>query len=281
MKRFFMEQHYPIRVLRGDTLLGTLEIDDADQPWLLCSFTPAPAFDEVRALFEEDNRTIAPSPAFDRIQALGLRLVAVNGESDMFILHIDGERASFRYADFSPYLGIDRYGWKIREDLLPGPSQGRLPGSRDRWFVNVRSDTACLVYETRERRGKHRVGMVAVYEQKTAPRLIINPHRFQCAASDDTVKWEDAFAGRILLRITALAYEQLVFALVDLQHFRFSWLDGIDVAAQEVWDMGAYFQVVEERQQGGYDYLQRLPFDALPWFNLARIEEFVDLCRPK
>lgn len=289
MKRSFMETHYPIRVLRGDTLLGTLKIDDYDQPWLLCFFTPAPAFSEVRDLFEaalytkvseaSEASRAARKEARKHIDALNLRLVAVNGESSMFILHIDGERASFRYADFVPYRGIDRYGWKISEDLLPGPSQQRLPGTLDRWFVNVRTDTTCLVYETGETRRDHPVGLIAIYEHEAAPRLVLNPQRFQCAATDETVKWYDAFARGTILRVEAFADEQLIFALLDLPHHRFSWLDDVDVSAQEVWDMGKYLQVVEERPDGRYEYLQCFSFDALAWFSLDRIDDFAEIRR--
>jgi hypothetical protein len=250
MKWYFMEKHYPIRVLRGDTLLGTLEIDGADQPWHLAAFTPAPAFDEVRALFEEESRAMAAIPraskdeyeersaafheAMQRIRALSLRLVAPNGATDLFILHIDGGRASFRYANFVPYRGIDRYNWQITDDLLPGSEEGRLPGARDRWFIDVRSDTACLVYETGEMRREQPVGLLAIYEHKEAPRLVLNPLRFRCAANDDTVRWYGWSRHYQLVRVEGLADGGRIFVLLDLPNWRYSWLDGVDVAVYEV-----------------------------------------------
>jgi hypothetical protein len=97
-----------IELKQGELLLGTLETTDLDQPWVICKFTPTPAFEAVKPLFDAELELIEGSDdleidawemAYSRIDELGLQLVPVNGEPSIseFVLHIDGSEAWFRY----------------------------------------------------------------------------------------------------------------------------------------------------------------------------------------
>jgi hypothetical protein len=100
---------HPLLLMRGDRLHGTLELLYVDQPLSICRFTPAPAFEEVRGLFEDERRLVkeagnedAARNARERIRMLGLRLIAENGEERrLFAITIDGERATLRLGKFT------------------------------------------------------------------------------------------------------------------------------------------------------------------------------------
>lgn len=89
---------------RGGVLLGRLKHHDFDQPWFIGTFEPAPAFEAVRALFEEEARLVEADEIEDRWDAIwdeinspGLRLVWEDGTVDTEVLvHIDGTRADWR-----------------------------------------------------------------------------------------------------------------------------------------------------------------------------------------
>ncbi|GAA2743340.1 MULTISPECIES: hypothetical protein [Kitasatospora] len=92
------------RLLRGDELLGEIAVDQADFPWLNGRFHPTPAFAGVRPLFDR-TRELADAEqweefdlAYDLI-ADTLTLAAPAGPVAEFLLHIDGDRASFRWSD--------------------------------------------------------------------------------------------------------------------------------------------------------------------------------------
>ena len=95
---------------REGTLLGRLNLLNAQSLAARCTFEPAPAFEPYRALFEEDKAlaeqlTYDNSPAaFKRAgavqerQSLSLTLRREGGRSGYrdFLLGIDGEHAEFR-----------------------------------------------------------------------------------------------------------------------------------------------------------------------------------------
>jgi hypothetical protein len=100
---------HPLLLLRGNRLLGTLDLLHGDQPLWICRFTAAPAFDAVRGLFAEEQRLTeepgnedAVRSARARIRMLGLRLVAEKaGERRRFAISIAGERATLRLGTFT------------------------------------------------------------------------------------------------------------------------------------------------------------------------------------
>ena len=91
--------------MRGTEVLGTLEVLGPDQPWFNGRFTATPAFEEVRADFQEELRLLNAdrieewSAAWERILALGVRLDPQDGGPPIedFLLHVDGESAWFRF----------------------------------------------------------------------------------------------------------------------------------------------------------------------------------------
>ncbi|WP_299532722.1 hypothetical protein [uncultured Streptomyces sp.] len=96
---------------RGPEQAGDILIDDADFPWLRGRFTPGPAYDAVtrdlfaRELdlsqrFEEDERILAEwDEVCGAVNAL-LTLHRPDGAPVAdFLLHIEGDRAAFRWAD--------------------------------------------------------------------------------------------------------------------------------------------------------------------------------------
>lgn len=94
-----------LTLMRGEALLGTLQVRSADQPTWVCHFEATPAFEDVRLLFVEESRLLnvdgsdvdvaAYEKAYERIERLGLRLVPVDGrvQIDDFMLHVGGSDA--------------------------------------------------------------------------------------------------------------------------------------------------------------------------------------------
>lgn len=88
---------------RGETLLGILHVEEYDFPWVVCRFDAMPTFEDVRPLFAAElavdpDDMDAWGAAYDRIIGLGLELInATTGQTlGTFILHVEGEKASFR-----------------------------------------------------------------------------------------------------------------------------------------------------------------------------------------
>lgn len=95
------------RVMRQDTLLGTITVEEADFPRLGGSFLPEPAFTQVKPWFDE-VLAVMEAEAFDeRLDAAheriarALTLVPPSGPVAGFLLHIDGDTARFRRNDES------------------------------------------------------------------------------------------------------------------------------------------------------------------------------------
>ncbi|MCF3102038.1 hypothetical protein IPZ58_10620 [Streptomyces roseoverticillatus] len=90
------------RLLRGDTLVGTITVDDPDFPWLVGRFAAEPAFEEVRPWFDEVLAVLAADD-LDRFDAVygpieeALTLVSPKGPVSEFLLYIEGDEARFRY----------------------------------------------------------------------------------------------------------------------------------------------------------------------------------------
>ncbi|MET7486473.1 hypothetical protein [Streptomyces sp. NPDC005538] len=93
------------QVRGGEETVGEILIDDADFPWLSGKFTPGPAFDAVRDLFiqelalaQADDDWSLWEEAYDEIRRR-VTLTSPDGPVPEFLLHIEGERAWFRWSD--------------------------------------------------------------------------------------------------------------------------------------------------------------------------------------
>ncbi|MER5780680.1 hypothetical protein ABT104_02975 [Streptomyces mobaraensis] len=90
------------RLMSGGTLVGTITVDDGDMPWLHGRFVPEAAFDRFKPWFDEVN-TIVEAEEFERFDAAydpiesALTLVSPSGPVAGFLLHIDQDRAWFRW----------------------------------------------------------------------------------------------------------------------------------------------------------------------------------------
>ncbi|MFI5753808.1 hypothetical protein [Streptomyces sp. NPDC051569] len=90
---------------RGGTV-GDIVIEEADAPWHRGRFIPGPGFASVKPLFEReltllgriDEEPEAWEAAYDQV-ARAVSLVAPRGPVADFLLHIDGDRAWFRWSD--------------------------------------------------------------------------------------------------------------------------------------------------------------------------------------
>ncbi len=84
---------------RGETLLGILHLEEYDFPWVVCRFDAMSTFEDFRPLFAAE---LAVDPddmdAWGAAIGLGLELInATTGQTlGTFILHVEGEKASFR-----------------------------------------------------------------------------------------------------------------------------------------------------------------------------------------
>ncbi|MBP2478752.1 hypothetical protein JOF53_007624 [Crossiella equi] len=92
------------RLVRREELLGEVVVEERDFPWLRGRFLAQPGFAEVKPLFDEELALLEADVAegWDEAYSLveaAVRLVAPNGGRPEFLLHIEGERAWFRWRD--------------------------------------------------------------------------------------------------------------------------------------------------------------------------------------
>ncbi|MDH2428419.1 hypothetical protein [Sphaerisporangium sp. TRM90804] len=92
----------------GEEVVGAIHVNDGEFPWLSGRFIRRPAFARFEQLFADelvlvktagDDALQAWASVYDRINA-ALDLLTPDGERVAeFLLHIDGERAWFRWND--------------------------------------------------------------------------------------------------------------------------------------------------------------------------------------
>jgi len=87
----------------GDVPVGEILIDEGDFPWLSGRFTAAPAFDALRELFARELALTEDlgeewERAYDEIRKR-VSLTSPEGPVPEFLLHIEGDRAWFRWSD--------------------------------------------------------------------------------------------------------------------------------------------------------------------------------------
>ncbi|MFF1380702.1 hypothetical protein [Streptomyces sp. NPDC058308] len=95
------------QLMQAGTPLGTLTLQEIDQPWFRCHFTGAPAWEAVRPVLEEWTHSMEEAEtdhsrvgrALAAVDALQLSLVPAHGDEpiDDFLIHVRGTSASFRY----------------------------------------------------------------------------------------------------------------------------------------------------------------------------------------
>ncbi|MEV7386874.1 MULTISPECIES: hypothetical protein [unclassified Streptomyces] len=84
--------------------IGEIVIEEADFPCLSGSFTPGPGFADVQDLFArelvlaEDEDWEAWGEVHDEIRRQ-VSLISPDGPVPEFLLHIEGDRAGFRWSD--------------------------------------------------------------------------------------------------------------------------------------------------------------------------------------
>lgn len=94
------------RLMHGTEVVAEIDVEGADQPWLIGRFRPGPAYAVVAALFAEQRRLMRAIPADyeavqrvdDRIRAL-VDMVAPHGPVAEFWLQVHGDEAWFRFSD--------------------------------------------------------------------------------------------------------------------------------------------------------------------------------------
>ncbi|MET7325727.1 hypothetical protein [Streptomyces sp. NPDC005549] len=87
--------------------IGEILIDDADFPWLSGRFRAGPAYGAVRDLFARELALAEADDAEHRARweaacaeiERRVRLVSPDGPVAEFLLHIEGDRAWFRWSD--------------------------------------------------------------------------------------------------------------------------------------------------------------------------------------
>jgi hypothetical protein len=101
-------------VRSGEESVGEILIDDADFPWLSGRFTPGPAFASVQDLFARELLLAGQDGERHRQQWEAVQddirrrvaLVSPDGPVPEFLLHIDGDRAWFRWSE-KPFAAED------------------------------------------------------------------------------------------------------------------------------------------------------------------------------
>lgn len=92
------------RLVRDEEPIGEIVIDEADWPWLHGRFVPAPAFSQVKGLFDREQELLEAEdfPAWETAYgqiASTMTLVSPDGPVAEFLLHVEGDRAWFRWSD--------------------------------------------------------------------------------------------------------------------------------------------------------------------------------------
>ncbi|MFJ8630679.1 hypothetical protein [Streptomyces sp. NPDC093568] len=95
------------QVRGGDEPVGEILVDEADFPWLSGHFTPGPGYAAVRDLFarelallerDQDELWEEWEAAYDEIRRR-VTLSSPDGSVAEFLLHIEGDRAWFRWSE--------------------------------------------------------------------------------------------------------------------------------------------------------------------------------------
>ncbi|WP_425247880.1 hypothetical protein [Streptomyces sp. NEAU-NA10] len=91
----------------GEEPVGEIAVDEADFPWLAGHFTPGPAYGAVEPLFARelalleadlDTHVEEWEAVYAEIRRL-LSLTSPDGPVAEFLLHIEGNRAWFRWSE--------------------------------------------------------------------------------------------------------------------------------------------------------------------------------------
>ncbi|MEV2248958.1 hypothetical protein AB0I94_00130 [Streptomyces sp. NPDC050147] len=98
------DHHDAWRLLGGSTLVGTIVIDEPGMPWQCGRFLSEPAFSQFKPWFDEITALVAAEEfeRFDEVYDLiegALTLESPSGAVAEFLLHIDQDRAWFRWQD--------------------------------------------------------------------------------------------------------------------------------------------------------------------------------------
>ncbi|MFB7914797.1 hypothetical protein [Streptomyces sp. NPDC056061] len=108
----FMGETWLVR--REQELVGEISVDETDFPWLSGRFAPGPAFAVVQPLFARDLELMEFNDdehwdewekVYDEIRQ-AVSLTSPSGPVPEFLLHIDGDRAWFRWSD-TPFESND------------------------------------------------------------------------------------------------------------------------------------------------------------------------------
>jgi hypothetical protein len=95
------------RLMQGKELLAELVVTGGDFPWLNARMRPAPGFEAIRPLFEQELRALERidddpgswEAAYDRIRVAVSLLYPDGRPVPEFLLHVDGDDAWWRWSD--------------------------------------------------------------------------------------------------------------------------------------------------------------------------------------
>jgi hypothetical protein len=119
----------PSKLVAGNRIIGILQLDDFDYPWVSYIFEATPEFDELRDLFELQHEPDGFRAVGERMDALDLRLVEEDGsETPLHRFIIRGNRAEYR-VDLSRAAVVEAHDqfWRVLGDEC-GPETCRSPG---------------------------------------------------------------------------------------------------------------------------------------------------------
>ncbi|MYZ39652.1 hypothetical protein [Streptomyces sp. MnatMP-M17] len=102
----FTDEVWRVVAREDGRTVGHITIEVADFPWLSGRFTPGPAFESVRPLFDHelalldriDEDQAAWEASYDAVER-AVSLHSPTGPVAEFLLHIKGDRAWFRWSD--------------------------------------------------------------------------------------------------------------------------------------------------------------------------------------
>lgn len=122
------------------------------------------------------------------------------------------------------------------------------------------------------------VGLLAVFQDRKDPRLLLNPDRFLCCCPTDAVVWltPDLFAVKKYYYSRKLNKINVPFALIDLSCDQYSFIAMPNSYSYTLSLHNASVRIVQHTKDdlfGGYDG-QEVSFSGIPWFTLGSLDSF-------
>ena len=122
------------------------------------------------------------------------------------------------------------------------------------------------------------VGMLALFANRNKPTLVLNPERFLCCYTEDSIIWisDDLFAAKKHYYDSTANQINVPFALIDLAHNRYSFIPIANSYPYGLAYDGAEVQLIERNRDERFPSHdgQRHAIGDLLWYDLSELDDF-------